>query len=76
MHKVKLGLLVAGALFTAGVGVAAQEQGVLAADNKTVTVGVVGDTARELWENIGQRAKKEYGITIKLKEFNDYVKPN
>ena len=76
MHKVKLGLLVASALVTAGVGVAAQEQGVLAADNKTVTVGVVGDTARELWENIGQRAKKEYGITIKLKEFNDYVKPN
>ncbi|TVV24605.1 MetQ/NlpA family ABC transporter substrate-binding protein [Weissella cibaria] len=76
MHKVKLGLLVAGALVTAGVGVATQEQGVLAADNKTVTVGVVGDTARELWENIGQRAKKEYGITIKLKEFNDYVKPN
>ena len=76
MHKVKLGLLVASALVTAGVGVAAQEQGVLAADNKTVTVGVVGDTARELWENIGQRVKKEYGITIKLKEFNDYVKPN
>ena len=76
MHKVKLGLLVAGALVTAGVGVVAQEQGVLAADNKTVTVGAVGDTARELWENIGQRAKKEYGITIKLKEFNDYVKPN
>lgn len=46
------------------------------AASKTVTIGVVGDTARELWENIGQRTKKKYGITIKIKEFNDYVKPN
>lgn len=43
---------------------------------KTVTVGVVGDTSRELWERIGKRTQKEYGIQIKLKEFNDYVKPN
>lgn len=43
---------------------------------KAVTVGVVGDTSRELWEDIGQRAQKKYGIKIKLKEFNDYVKPN
>ncbi len=43
---------------------------------KTVTVGVVGDTSRELWERIGKRTQKEYGIKIKLKEFNDYVKPN
>ena len=47
-----------------------------AASSKTVTVGVVGDTSRELWQDIGQRAQKKYGITIKLKEFNDYVKPN
>ena len=32
---------------------------------KTVTVGVVGDTSRELWEDIGQRAQKKYGIKIK-----------
>ncbi|NEZ88863.1 MetQ/NlpA family ABC transporter substrate-binding protein [Weissella paramesenteroides] len=47
-----------------------------AASSRTVTVGVVGDTSRELWQDIGQRAQKKYGITIKLKEFNDYVKPN
>lgn len=47
-----------------------------AASSKTVTVGVVGDTSRELWQDTGQRAQKKYGITIKLKEFNDYVKPN
>lgn len=47
-----------------------------AASSKTVTVGVVGDTSRELWQDIGQRVQKKYGITIKLKEFNDYVKPN
>lgn len=47
-----------------------------AASSKTVTVGVVGDTSRELWQDIGQRAQKKYGITIKLKEFNDYVKLN
>lgn len=47
-----------------------------AASSKTVTVGVVGDTSRELWQDIGQKAQKKYGITIELKEFNDYVKPN
>lgn len=47
-----------------------------AATTKTVTVGVVGDTSRELWERIGKRTQKEHGIKIKLKEFNDYVKPN
>ncbi|MGV3185288.1 hypothetical protein ACEF14_03890 [Weissella paramesenteroides] len=29
-----------------------------AASSKTVTVGVVGDTSRELWQDIGQRAQK------------------
>ena len=61
---------------TALVGSVALPTVTASAASKTVTIGVVGDTARELWENIGQRTKKKYGITIKIKEFNDYVKPN
>lgn len=46
------------------------------ADDKTVTVGIVGDSSRELWENVSKRTEKKYGVKIKIKVFSDYVKPN
>ena len=45
-------------------------------DYKTVTVGIVGDSSRELWENVSKRTEKKYGVKIKIKVFSDYVKPN
>ncbi|MBJ7621684.1 MAG: MetQ/NlpA family ABC transporter substrate-binding protein [Weissella confusa] len=45
-------------------------------DDKTVTVGIVGDSSRELWENVSKRTEKKYGVKIKIKVFSDYVKPN
>ncbi len=45
-------------------------------DDKTVTVGIVGDSSRELWENVSKRTEKKYGVKIKIKVFSDYVKTN
>lgn len=45
-------------------------------DDKTVTVGIVGDSSRELWENVSKRTEKKYGVKIKIKVFSDYVTPN
>ena len=45
-------------------------------DDKTVTVGIVGDSSRELWENVSKRTEKKDGVKIKIKVFSDYVKPN
>lgn len=45
-------------------------------ETKTVTVGIVGDSDRRLWEYVKEDAKKEYGIDVKLKTFTDYVQPN
>ena len=36
-------------------------------DDKTVTVGIVGDSSRELWENVSKRTEKKYGVKIKIK---------
>ncbi len=47
-----------------------------ASKEKTVTVGLVGDSDRQLWEYVKKDAAKQYGIDIKLKLFTDYIKPN
>ncbi|MBF7057288.1 MetQ/NlpA family ABC transporter substrate-binding protein [Weissella confusa] len=47
-----------------------------ASKEKTVTVGLVGDSDRQLWEYVKKDAAKNYGIDIKLKLFTDYIKPN
>ncbi|HJE32094.1 MAG TPA: MetQ/NlpA family ABC transporter substrate-binding protein [Weissella confusa] len=47
-----------------------------ASKEKTVTVGLVGDSDRQLWEYVKKDAAKKYGIDIKLKLFTDYIKPN
>ena len=47
-----------------------------ASKEKTVTVGLVGDSDRQLWEYFKKDAAKKYGIDIKLKLFTDYIKPN
>ncbi len=51
---------------------------IISADSKpkTVTVGLVGDSDRQLWEYVKKDAAKKYDINIKLKLFTDYVKPN
>ncbi|MFL2019994.1 MetQ/NlpA family ABC transporter substrate-binding protein [Weissella hellenica] len=73
-NGIKFGVVSATALLIASAGLPIVTAN--AAKTKTVTIGVVGDTSRELWERIGKRTQKEHGIKIKLKEFNDYVKPN
>ena len=47
-----------------------------ASKEKTVTVGLVGDSDRQLWEYVKKDTAKKYGIDIKLKLFTDYIKPN
>lgn len=47
-----------------------------ASKDKTVTVGLVGDSDRQLWEYVKKDAAKKYGIDIKLELFTDYIKPN
>lgn len=47
-----------------------------ASKEKTVTVGLVGDSDRQLWEYVKKDAAKKYSIDIKLKLFTDYIKPN
>jgi D-methionine transport system substrate-binding protein len=73
-NGIKFGVVSAIALLVTSAGLPVVTAN--AATTETVTVGVVGDTSRELWERIGKRTQKEHGIKIKLKEFNDYVKPN
>ena len=72
--QVVLGTVVA----VAGLAVfASQPHDVSAASKeKTVTVGLVGDSDRQLWEYVKKDAAKKYGIDIKLKLFTDYIKPN
>jgi D-methionine transport system substrate-binding protein len=43
--------------------------------NETVKVGVVGDTATQIWENVAERAAEE-GITVEVVTFSDYTQPN
>lgn len=74
----KLGIAVAvgATALTVGVGINAITQSASAATNKEVSVGLVGDSDRQLWEYVKKDAAKKYGIDIKLKLFTDYVKPN
>lgn len=76
MKKIQVLAATAATVFTAGTFVSTTTQVASAASKKTVTVGVVGDSDRQLWEYVVKDAKKKYGITIKLKEFTDYVQPN
>lgn len=72
--QVVLGTVVA----VAGLAVFANQPHDVSADSKekTVTVGLVGDSDRQLWEYVKKDAAKKYGIDIKLKLFTDYIKPN
>lgn len=72
-HRIRETTLVVGALLFGTIGI---NQIASANDNTTVKIGIVGDSARVLWRDISKRVKSKYGITIKLTEFNDYVKPN
>lgn len=48
------------------------------AENKTVTVGVVGLTKeqKDIWDQVNKTAKKKYGVTVKVRNFSDYNQPN
>ncbi|CAM4244817.1 MetQ/NlpA family ABC transporter substrate-binding protein [Weissella hellenica] len=43
---------------------------------KTVTVGIVGTSDKELWDNINKTTQKKYNLTVKTKVFTDYNQPN
>lgn len=47
-------------------------------ENKTVTVGIVGESKQEaaIWKSVAKTAKEKYDITIKTKNFTDYNQPN
>lgn len=39
-------------------------------------VGVVSDTNRDIWENVGERLSEKHGITLDIFNFSDYTNPN
>lgn len=41
-----------------------------------VTIGVVGDIEREVWEDVAERLEADEGIKLEVKVFDDYVQPN
>lgn len=43
--------------------------------NKTVRVGIVGTTDKQIWEKVAQKVKKD-GINLRIVTFSDYNQPN
>lgn len=74
MKKAYIGGIVAAVVVVGGV-IGGRQILSHAAQNNEVIVGVVGDSSRELWEDLAKRAAKQ-DIKITVKTFNDYVKPN
>jgi len=74
--KLSVAVAAGAVALTVGVGINAVTQSASAAANKEVSVGLVGDSDRQLWEYVKKDAAKKYGIDIKLKLFTDYIKPN
>lgn len=74
------GKIVAGVAAVAVVGIAGyaiyNNSHSAKTDSNTVTVGVVGDSDAQLWKFVAKEAKQKYGVTVKIKLFTDYIKPN
>ena len=75
--KVRTVSAIVGALGVSILMINTDSQSVSAnSQEKTVTVGLVGDSDRQLWKYVKKDAAKKYHINVKLKVFTDYVKPN
>lgn len=73
-HKeLKIGTILAISAFAAGTIAPITAN---AAAKKTVTVGIVGTSDKELWDNINKTTQKKYDLTVKTKVFTDYNQPN
>jgi len=73
-HKgLKIGTILAVSAFAAGTIAPITAN---AAAKKTVTVGIVGTSDKELWDNINKTTQKKYNLTVKTKVFTDYNQPN
>lgn len=64
MKKIQILAATAATVFTAGTVVSTTTQVASAASKKTVTVGVVGDSDRQLWEYVVKDAKKKYASRL------------
>lgn len=72
-HKgLKIGAILAVSAFAAGTIAPITTN----AAKKTVTVGIVGTSDKELWDNINKTTQKKYNLTVKTKVFTDYNQPN
>lgn len=72
-HKgLKIGAILAVSAFAAGTIAPITAN----AAKKTVTVGIVGTSDKELWDNINKTTQKKYNLTVKTKVFTDYNQPN
>lgn len=62
-----------------GIGIVGISALMLAAcgnqENETVKVGVVGDVATQIWEDVAERAS-DSGIDVEIVTFTDYAQPN
>ncbi|BAQ57140.1 MetQ/NlpA family ABC transporter substrate-binding protein [Lactobacillus acetotolerans] len=65
-------LILIAAWFSFGPGINTGQQ------NKTVTIGVVGESKPEqvIWKSVAATAKEKYGINLQVKNFTDYNQPN
>lgn len=79
MSKVK-NWLIGGAAIVAigGIGYASFGKPTQQTDGKVVTVGIMSGSKQDsqIWQSVAKTAKKDYGITLKFKEFSDYNQPN
>ena len=79
MSKVK-NWLIGGAAIVAigGIGYASFGKPAQQTDGKVVTVGIMSGSKQDsqIWQSVAKTAKKDYGITLKFKEFSDYNQPN
>lgn len=72
--------LIGGAAIVAigGIGYASFGNNGSKADDKIVKVGIMSGSKQDtqIWQSVAKTAKKQYGITLKFKEFSDYNQPN
>lgn len=74
LKKLALGTFAFSGLFLTACGGASGEAGSNGSTTE-VSIGVVGDVSRQVWENVADRLSDD-GIDLEVMTFSDYVQPN
>lgn len=73
MNKVKAFIIASLSFFLIACG--SNQEAATEDEYTEVSIGVVGDVSREIWEDVGSRLEEE-GIILDVITFSDYVQPN